>query len=151
MKLKNFTLILAIAIGACLWAGCATVSRTAYNTQSATQITAETAMTAWGNYVAQYQPGPEVELKVKNAYERYQSAMIVAVNASQAFARWEKVNGSNAPPEDIRRNLDEALAATSLALSELIAVIDGEGALKKGKITHEHAQTGAWLLLRRSE
>lgn len=122
--------ILAVIVGACLWAGCSTVSRNVYNAQSATQITAETAMTAWGNYVAKFQPGVEAELRVKRAYERYQAAMLAAVDASIAYSQWEMVLSSGSPPIEARQRLDAALAATSTALNELIAVIQKEGALK---------------------
>lgn len=131
-KRHQITTILAIIFASLIWAGCASFSRNAYNAQSATQITAEAAMTAWGNYVEKYQPGPEIEIKVKTAYERYQDAMLATISASQAFARWEAIYGTNPPPE-VQSNLDEALSATSQALMELISLIDKQGALKKGQ------------------
>lgn len=72
-------LILALACGS----GCSTPAPTAaYRAQGAAVLSADAAMTAWGDYVASHPVPIAQEQTVRDAYRKYQSAMTAAISAT---------------------------------------------------------------------
>lgn len=84
---------------------------------SVTVITVDSAMTAWGKYVAQYKPSEADEMKVKAAHEKYQASMIVVADAGKAYSEGTGPQGS----------LDIAIANSAVALGDLIALLQKLG------------------------
>jgi len=111
------------------FAGCAT----SYKTEKAADITVSAAMTAWGNYVAQYHPPVSQELQVKAAFEKYQAAEILAVDASHSLFDLTATNAStagttNAVSQSVAQaKVTVATQAASQALADLVALIQGFG------------------------
>ena len=97
VPVRNLALSLFLALGlAGLMVGCAgTPGRIAYNTVAAPAVTVDVAMTAWGDYVAQFHPPAATELKVKAAYELYQKTELVAIDAAQAYATLASSGSTN--------------------------------------------------------
>jgi hypothetical protein len=63
-----------------------TPARAVYTTETTTQLSVETAMTAWGDYVKAYHPSVDQERQVKRAYDTYKAAMVAAIDASELYA-----------------------------------------------------------------
>lgn len=103
--------ILAVSL---LAVACSGPGRNAYIASSATHATVEQAMFAWGDYVKQFKPPVEAELKVKMAFEQYQKCMITAINEQQAYFRMLREAGTNAPPAS------ERVRVTSRAVSDAL-------------------------------
>lgn len=112
-------LALAVPVATVPLTGCKSPNKTAYRTVGTVQISADAAMTAWGAYVKQFRPGVAAETKVKAAYEKYQSTMIVVAISGKALAE--------ADNKDSRHKLDIALAAAASALSDLTQLIQSLG------------------------
>lgn len=105
--------------------GCKNAERTAYNTVSATQVTVETAMTAWGRYCAANNPTSETRSKVKSAYIRYQAAASAFISAEQLY---ESLTATNAAAStSAAPGVQTASVAANAALSDLIALIQSFG------------------------
>lgn len=86
-------LLLPLSLG---FSGCqATPARVAYNTASAPALTVDAAMRAWGDYVAQFHPPARTELAVKAAFENYQHAELLAIDAAQAYAELSASGSTN--------------------------------------------------------
>jgi hypothetical protein len=99
-----------------LMIGCqATPARIAYTGVAGPAITVDTAMTAWGGYVAQFHPAPEVEQKVKAAFERYQAAELLAIDAAQMYAEMASSSATNSAGSRVRAELASQTAANALA------------------------------------
>lgn len=70
----------------CAVSGCASQSRAAYNTVAAPVLSAENVMSAWGDYVAKFHPGPVAERKVLNAYLKVKVAELAAIDLAHVAA-----------------------------------------------------------------
>ncbi len=103
----------------CLFQGCAGQTKVAYQVETGAQVTVETAMTAWGDYVKAHHPPASDELKVKLAYEKYQMANVAAVDATSALA---SLTDTNSVPR-FSLIASDATASAATALTELINVI----------------------------
>lgn len=81
-------LLLALCAASLFFTGCAgvTAQQAAYRGAATTAVSVDTAMKAWGVYVATYHPGPAVESQVKAAYEKYQAAMVIVCDAGKIYA-----------------------------------------------------------------
>jgi len=112
--LSHGTLFQVLLLSPLLFCGCGTPQRTTFNAESGTVLTVDSAMRAWGDYVARFHPPVEQELQVKAAYEKYQAAMAVAVDASRA---WSTL-GTNAPVLD-----PSFQSATADALTDLLTLL----------------------------
>lgn len=97
--------------------------RTAYNVAKAPAVTVEQTMTAWGDYVAKFHPGPATELKVRAAFEKAKAAELVAIDAAHAYAN--AASGTNSVPQQLQSALLSQQAAD--ALSELLALLQTFG------------------------
>jgi hypothetical protein len=108
------TILLSLCLSLLIGCGCGTPQRTTYNTESGIVLTVDSAMTAWGDYVAKNHPPVETELRVKAAYEKYQTCMAVAVDAARA---WSAL-GTNAPALD-----PSFQSASADALADLLTLL----------------------------
>jgi hypothetical protein len=103
-------------------AGCSTSPvRAAYTAEASTQISVETVMTAWGDYVAQNHPTAATEAKVRDAYQSYQAAMVAAVDASEIFAAASTGDTNSIPAS--RAAAELARQAAAGRLSDLINLV----------------------------
>lgn len=96
--------------------GCA-VNRTAYRTAGIAHVTADAAMTAWGNYVKEFHPPAEAEQKVLEAFNRYKLAELALIDSAKPFgtAQYDK----NA--------FQASVGAASAALANLVGIIQQFG------------------------
>ena len=84
--------VICWALIACLalpltFTGCSTTATTAgYKTAAAASITIDAAMTAWGDYVAANHPPAAQEIQVKNLFEKYQAAELLAVDTVETLS-----------------------------------------------------------------
>lgn len=98
--------------------GCGTTAaQRSYHVANTTEFTVSAAMTAWGNYVAQFHPPAKEELRVKNAYDQYHAAMLVVADAGKAFAEGTGSQG----------NLDLAISTAAASLTDLVNLIQTFG------------------------
>ena len=98
------------------YSGCtSTPARIAYNTVSTPAVAVDAAMTAWGDYVAQYHPSAVAEMKVKAAFEKYQAAELLAIDAAQAYATLASSGSTNSLGAQLQAGLTSQTAANALA------------------------------------
>jgi hypothetical protein len=121
--MKKLHLLLLAAVAAVVLTftpGCSsTPARAAYNAVSIPAVTVDQAMTAWGDYVAQYHPSAAVESQVKDAYDKYQAAELLAIDAAQAYAA--VVSSTNSTGAAVAQQLTGQNAAQALA--DLVALL----------------------------
>ncbi|MDE3068615.1 MAG: hypothetical protein KGJ60_13855 [Verrucomicrobiota bacterium] len=87
-------LLAAFAAGF-LSAGCAsTPQQTIYRAAGSSVVSVDAAMKLWDAYVAANHPGTNAEKRVKSDFERYQSAMSVALDAGAAYAATSGTNST---------------------------------------------------------
>lgn len=88
-------LLLIGALAVTFSTGCNTTpQRVAYQAAATTQVTVDTAMTVWGDYVAANHPGTNAEAKVAAAYEKYQASFAIVADAGAAYAATGGTNGT---------------------------------------------------------
>jgi hypothetical protein len=132
MKKYLPSVFFAVSVMCLAWAmpafvtGCSTNSQTtAYKAASATTVTVDAAMTAWGDYVAQYHPPVAQEQAVANAYAKYQAAAVLALDAYQALLSSTSTNAAAGVNNPTVLNANAAVAS---ALADLVTVIQSFGA-----------------------
>jgi hypothetical protein len=86
-------LILALMLPALCFTGCATAPTKAFKAVGATDITVVAAMGAWNDYVAQNHPPVSQELAVKAAFEKCQSAELLALDGTATAIPLTLTNG----------------------------------------------------------
>jgi hypothetical protein len=118
----KLSLLLALALPALMLTGCASAPTAAYKAESATAVTVETAMTAWGDYVAAHHPPASEELAVKAAFERYQAAELLAIDATASYVSLASTNASASGS-----GLSVASAGAAQALSDLVSLLQSFG------------------------
>jgi len=101
--------------------GCATANRISYKAATASYITVDLAMQAWGAYVALGKTTPAQELEVRNAYETYQKVVVGVASAAQAL--------SASPNDPVAISTFQAdLLGVQAAFNTLTALITKDGA-----------------------
>lgn len=105
--------------------GCKSANTTAYRATGAAVVTVDKAMTAWGEYVAKFHPPVEQEQRVKDAFEKYQTAASAVAKAGAEHAKL--ANDPNREP-GAKITLDETIAAAGAALEQLTFLIQRFGA-----------------------
>jgi hypothetical protein len=86
--MKTIYLIFALFVG-CLVipsTGCKSPSRTLYTVEASAHVTIETALKAWNDHLGNHAVTLADERRVKDAFDKYKSAMVFAVRASQSYA-----------------------------------------------------------------
>lgn len=73
--------------------GCGTWQQTTYKTAGTITITADTAMKAWAEYVVAGHAKPDQEVKVRDAYAKYQAAMLTVLDVGKAATANGSTNG----------------------------------------------------------
>jgi hypothetical protein len=117
--------LLMLAAALTLSAGCASSpQKVLYTTEEAAAISVDTAMTVWGDYVTQWNPPLAQQLQVKALYEKYQAAMLEAIDASALYATLSA--GTNSLASKLQS--DAALQQESAALADLVGAIRAFGA-----------------------
>ena len=124
--------ILSLLLGSLIIAGflqgCTSPpARIAYNTVAAPAVSVDAAMTLWGDYVAQYHPTAATELKVKAAFERYQKAELLAIDAAQAYAALSASASTNSVAQAARLNSLASSQLASNALADLVNLLRNIG------------------------
>lgn len=103
--------------------GCAS-NKTVYRTSSTAKVTADAAMRTWGAYVKQFHPPVEQERQVKSAFEKYQAAQLLVLDAAIVYRQVEAAGGDKTAAQ---AKLDAAVAGASAALSGLVGLIKSFG------------------------
>ena len=115
-------LLFALLLPALLIQGCASAPTNAYKAEAATDATVSAAMTAWGSYVAANHPPSSQELAVRAAFEKYQAAELLAIDATASYTAATSINSSAA--------LDAMTAASSSvaqSITDLVNLIQSFG------------------------
>src|SRR5580692_7821541 len=81
----NLLLACLILPAAFCFGGCASAPETAYKAESTADISVTADMTVWGAYVAEYHPSTNLENEVRSAFNEYQQAELLAINATEAY------------------------------------------------------------------
>lgn len=80
--------------------GCSSAPANMYKTEASADTSVSAAMTTWGNYVAEFHPGTNVELQVESAFNKYQQAELLAIDLTAAYAATVSTNSTaSAVPE----------------------------------------------------
>jgi hypothetical protein len=111
-----------LSAGLFMVSGCGTTPQQASYQAAGTIVTsADAAMTAWGDYVAQFHPPASQEAAVKAAYQKYQATMAALVDAVQIYVTLAGSGSTNAPPALTTVTTAQQLASQSLA--DLLAML----------------------------
>lgn len=108
-----------------LTTGCGTFGKTAYRTTATAGVTVDAAMSAWGRWVKEHKPSAADELKVKNAFEKYQATVTIVADTGSAYLKAKQAN-AGLPQAQIEFNA--AVAAAGAALADLTNLILSFGA-----------------------
>ncbi len=125
----SYVLICALSIGTFSTAltGCtSTPSRIAYNTVETPAASVDVAMTAWGDYVRQYHPTAATEAKVRDAFQKYQAAELLAIDAAKTYADQAASGSTNSFSAQVQSALTSQSAQSTLA--DLVKLIQSLGA-----------------------
>jgi len=105
-----------------LTTGCkALPSTTAFKTAKGAAITAETALAAWDDYIVRFNPSIEEERKVKAAFQKYQAAQMLLLDAAASLKRFEYAGSQ--PDADTMTKFNLAVSGAGAALSDLVNLI----------------------------
>ena len=116
-----------ILAGLALVNGCgSTPPQISYRTAATTCTTVDAAMTAWGHYVAQFHPPANQESQVKAAFEKYQAALLLVLDANQLYIALAGTS-PNAPPADLATRITATQTAASQAYADLLALLTQYG------------------------
>lgn len=121
--MKKFALItgilflLALDSALLAFSGCSGgPQRVAYNVQAGAQITVDSAMKVWGDYVKQFHPGVDKERAVFAAYNEAKAAAMEAINASELYAAAVSSGDTNSVPGlNLNAQAKQQAAASTLA------------------------------------
>ena len=79
-----------------LLTGCSsTPARVAYDAASVPAVSLDQAMTAWGDYVAQFHPSADQESQVKAAFAKVQAAELEEIDAAHVLADYLSAGSTN--------------------------------------------------------
>lgn len=112
-------LLLCLLLPTCLVQGCASTASTAYKTEATTDATVSAAMTAWGQYVEQFHPPISQEQVVESAFDKYQAAELLAIDATTAYVNAVQTNAASA---NVTGTTTATTAATQ-ALNDLLSLV----------------------------
>ncbi len=128
-KIKNSTFLL-LSVSALLllsplaFFACSTANLAAYKASQTAQVTVETAMTAWGDWIKHQDsagtPVPmEQRAKVKGLYEKYQAAATVVADAGVGYTQAKgSTNETSA-----QAVLNVAMSVASQCLADIVDAI----------------------------
>ncbi len=102
--------------------GCKSPAQTAYVVGQTSTVTVEAAMGLWNEYVGQKHPGPEVEQKVKDAYNHYRDADIALLTAGKAMLE-AQTSGDAAKQTAAQTAWHEAEAALTASSAQIYSLL----------------------------
>lgn len=111
--LTSWLLAGSLTIVASGCSGCASWKSTTYKTSGSVVITADAAMQGWALYVKSGQATQIQELAVRRAYDKYQAAMLMVIDA-----------GKIATTSGNKSQLEIGVAAAAAALVDLVNLIN---------------------------
>ncbi len=111
-----------VLIGVGVGGGCKSPAQTAYVVGQTTTITVEAAMGLWSQYVTEKHPGPEVETRVKAAYDHYRTADIALLTAGKAMLEAQTA-GDAAKQTAAQTAWHEAEAALTASSAQVIGLL----------------------------
>lgn len=109
------TLACLLTVVALALAACSTWKSTTYKAVGTTVITADTAMQAWGRYVATGRATDSQQDHVRAAYGKYQAAMLAVIDAGAAATLTEG---------DSTSALQRVVSAAAAAQAHLAQIIN---------------------------
>lgn len=113
-KVLLFFLLGSLAVGTVVLQGCqAPPQRMAFNAVKAPAVTADQAMTLWGDYVHQFHPPASQERQVLDTYRKYKVAELAAIDAAQLAAN--SMSSTNSLLSTVTTQLQSPQAAQALA------------------------------------
>lgn len=119
--------VIALSVG--LFAGCSgcgtTANKATYVATSTAVVTVDAAMTAWGRYVEANHPGPESEIKVKSAFDKYVLAVNTVADAAGGYLKAKQAQSPDLPKAQAEFNA--AVAGASAALANLVNLLTSLG------------------------
>lgn len=124
--MKTIRLILAaalLAFAAPSFSGCQTTpQRATYQAAVSTTITVETALRAYNVFAKQGKTTIEQNRKVKDAFEKYQAAMVLVCDAGAIYAASA---GTNSPAASLA--LQQAIANANQTMNDFYALLRAFG------------------------
>lgn len=107
-------LFASLSIGGAVM-GCSSAPSNMYKTEATIDTSVSTAMTSWGNYVAQFHPGTNVELQVRSAFDKFQETELFAIDATDAYAAETATNSAASSVAETTAWQSVSQAATDLS------------------------------------
>jgi hypothetical protein len=121
-------ILVTLGLSVPLLNGCASAEKAAYQATSATAVTVDAAMTAYGDYL-KANPGALTDAQraqVRAAYIRYQNCLVEVIDAEEVVIASTSTNGSGT--NSVTANAQTAaLAAASQALTDLVTLLQSFG------------------------
>jgi len=114
--IKNNRALATVVVLAVLLTACATFVRTSYQTLSSVATIVDTARNGYNEFYKAGQITPELAAKVEKAYQIYQQAMGVAVQAVRAYQNLA-ATGVVVSPDSANKAIQDAQDATNTLLS----------------------------------
>ena len=129
-RLLVFLTAASLLLAVPTFTGCASANKTAYKATATVAISADAAMSAWGDYVAHQRAtgkpvAVSVEIQVRDAYLKYQSISIVAADAGASYSRASAAKDPNAGAA--LQGLNTAMSIASACLADLVNLIQQFG------------------------
>lgn len=122
----------ALAILVFTLTGCASFTKTSYQTLATTAVMVDSARGAYSTFYKEGKVSPELDVKVLAAYTKYQSAMKVAIKSVQLYDNLKK-QGLTVSPNQANTNI----GYLQVAISELFKLFTDAGVPKLGDIPVE--------------
>lgn len=113
--MKKLILIAMLALSPIAFTGCGTPEATAYKATAITVTTVDGAMNGWGDYVRAGKATDDDQARVRNAYNKYRSALMIERDVIKAHA--------NNPDATAITLAEQSLAYASGDLIELVQSI----------------------------
>jgi hypothetical protein len=131
---------MALVVLVTVLTGCASPYRAA----GISQLTVSAAMHAWDAYVAVKHPSAAIQLKVKAAYEKWQIAQFLVIDAAQTYSAKVGTPGVWAEQEKLEATINAAAqaAADLVALLEPFGIKSGSWSTVEGG--YNSTTSGSW-------
>jgi len=107
--------------------GCSSANRVAYEATATTHVTVQEAMKGWNLWVGQGKATVAQEQAVKNAFQRWQKAMLVVCDAGALEAAAAQTNMGTGGTAGFGAALQQAVANAAREQADLVALIGSFG------------------------
>jgi hypothetical protein len=124
---KFFIVVLgAVLLTGCLgFEGCKNPQATTYQTVATTKVSVETVMHLWGAYVASGNATVAQEIQVRDAYQKYQAAMLVVCDAGAIYSASSLTNAVGAT--GLSAALQQAILNATNSIADLENLVTSFG------------------------